>query len=87
VLQRAYYLGGILFTIATCIVIFVQEGQLFLTYAMSTIAGLGVGAALLLPWAMLPDVMSLDELQHGQRREGLFYSFFVFFEKVGLGYG
>ena len=50
--------------------------------------GIAVGCALLLPWAMLPDVMELDELQTGgQRREGLFYSFFVFFQKVGLGVG
>ncbi len=46
-----------------------------------------MAAGLLLPWSMLPDVVELDELQTGLRREGLFYSFFVFFQKVGLGTG
>ena len=51
---------------------------------MNICSGLGVGVGLLIPWAMLPDVMSLDELKTGQKREGLFYSFFVFL-KMCLG--
>lgn len=51
------------------------------------LGGIAVAAGLLLPWSMLPDVIELDELQTGMRREGLFYSFFVFFQKVGLGMG
>jgi GPH family glycoside/pentoside/hexuronide:cation symporter len=34
---------------------------------------------------MLPDVIELDELNTGQRREGIFYSFIVFLQKVCLG--
>jgi GPH family glycoside/pentoside/hexuronide:cation symporter len=36
---------------------------------------------------MLPDVIELDELQTGQRREGIFYGFMVFLQKVGLAFG
>ena len=60
--QRAFYIGGLFLTIATVMVTFIQEGQVVAIYFMSIFAGLGVGAALLLPWSMLPDVMSLDEL-------------------------
>ncbi|RQH19872.1 MFS transporter, partial [Okeania hirsuta] len=35
----------------------------------------------------LPDVIDLDELNTGQRREGIFYSFMVFLQKVGLAIG
>jgi glycoside/pentoside/hexuronide:cation symporter, GPH family len=48
-------------------------------------AGVGVSTAYLVPWSMLPDVIELDELQTGQRREGLFYSFMVFLQKICLG--
>jgi glycoside/pentoside/hexuronide:cation symporter, GPH family len=34
---------------------------------------------------MLPDVIELDELRTGQRREGIFYSFMVFLQKICLG--
>ena len=34
---------------------------------------------------MLPDVIELDELETGQRREGLFYSFMAFLQKICLG--
>jgi glycoside/pentoside/hexuronide:cation symporter, GPH family len=34
---------------------------------------------------MLPDVVDLDELETGERREGLFYSFMVFLQKICLG--
>jgi glycoside/pentoside/hexuronide:cation symporter, GPH family len=33
---------------------------------------------------MLPDVIELDELQTGQRREGVFYAFMVLLQKIGL---
>src|SRR5512136_1572914 len=36
---------------------------------------------------MLPDVIELDELETGQRREGIFYGFFVFMQKLGLSLG
>jgi GPH family glycoside/pentoside/hexuronide:cation symporter len=39
------------------------------------------------PWSMLPDVIELDELETGQRREGLFYGFFVFLQKLGISVG
>ena len=33
---------------------------------------------------MIPDVIELDELNTGQRREGIFYSFMVLLQKIGL---
>jgi len=50
-------------------------------------AGVGISVTYLIPWSMLPDVVELDELKTGIRREGVYYSFFVFFQKVGLSFG
>jgi glycoside/pentoside/hexuronide:cation symporter, GPH family len=51
---------------------------------LAVMAGVGVSTAYLIPWSMLPDVIELDELETGQRREGIFYSFMVLLQKVCL---
>jgi len=62
-----------------------QPGQTTQMYIFAFLAGLGVSTAYLIPWSMLPDVIELDELRTGQRREGIFYSFMVFLQKICLG--
>jgi GPH family glycoside/pentoside/hexuronide:cation symporter len=66
---------------------FLQPGQISLMYLLAVLAGFGVSTAYLIPWSMIPDVVDLDELNTGQRREGLFYSFMVFLQKLGLAVG
>ncbi|MGQ9489958.1 MAG: MFS transporter [Anaerolineae bacterium] len=56
-------------------------------YVLGALAGMGVATAYLVPWAMLPDVIELDELKTGKRREGAYYGFFVLLQKVGLAVG
>jgi GPH family glycoside/pentoside/hexuronide:cation symporter len=41
-------------------------------YVLAVMAGFGVSTAYLIPWSMMPDVIELDELTTGQRREGIF---------------
>ena len=47
-------------------------------------AGFGVSVAYLIPWSMIPDVIDADELNTGQRREGIYYSFMVLLQKFSL---
>ncbi|KAB8332458.1 MFS transporter [Scytonema tolypothrichoides VB-61278] len=83
--QAVYYMGMSLWMIAQVGLFFVQPGQVVLMYFLAVIAGFGVSTAYLVPWSMLPDVIELDELKTGQRREGIFYSFIVFAQKICLG--
>jgi GPH family glycoside/pentoside/hexuronide:cation symporter len=53
-------------------------------YLLAVMAGFGVSVAYLIPWSMIPDAIELDELNTGQRREGVFYSFMVLLQKFGL---
>ena len=53
----------------------------------AVMAGVGVSTAYLVPWSMIPDVIDLDELNTGQRREGIFYGFMVLLQKFGLALG
>lgn len=50
--------------------------------AAAIFAGLGYGAANAIPWAIVADVIEVDELKTGKRREGVFYGYLVFFRKL-----
>lgn len=62
----------------------VQPGQLVWMYTLGAVTGAGVATLYMVPFAMLPDVIDLDELQTGLRREGLYFSAIVFLQKLGL---
>lgn len=66
---------------------FLQPGQIVLMYLIGVMAGLGLSAAYIVPWSMLPDVVDLDELNTGYRREGVFYGFMVQLQKLGIALG
>ncbi len=85
--KMAYYAGMGIWLIAQAGLFLLQPGQTQLMYVLAIMAGLGVSTAYLIPWSMLPDVIDLDELRTGQRREGLFYAFMVLLQKVGLALG
>ena len=79
-----YYLGMVIWIIAQAALFLIQPGQIGLLYIGAVMAGFGVSVAYLIPWSMIPDVIELDELNTGQRREGVFYSFMVLLQKLGL---
>jgi glycoside/pentoside/hexuronide:cation symporter, GPH family len=83
--KATYFMGMSLWIIAQFGLFFLQPGQNILMYIFAVMAGCGVSTAYLIPWSMLPDVIELDELNTGQRREGIFYSFMVFLQKICLG--
>ena len=82
--KRAIYCWGMpLPVVALASLFFLAPGQEGLMYALGAIAGLGLATAYLVPWSMLPDVIDADELQTGERREGVFYSLVVQLQKLG----
>jgi GPH family glycoside/pentoside/hexuronide:cation symporter len=82
--RGVYFAGMSLWIIAQAGLLLLQPGQTGLLYLLAVMAGVGVSTAYLVPWSMLPDVIELDELTTGQRREGVFYAFMVFLQKLGL---
>ncbi|MBD3562351.1 MFS transporter, partial [Planktothrix sp. FACHB-1355] len=82
--KAVYFMGMSLWILAQGGLFFLQPSQISLMYVLAVMAGFGVSTAYLIPWSMLPDVIEMDELRTGQRREGIFYSFFVLLQKVGL---
>jgi len=85
--KAVYFMGMSLWIIAQAGLFFLQPGQLVFMYILAVMAGVGVSTAYLIPWSMMPDVIELDELRTGQRREGIFYGFMVMLQKIGLAIG
>ncbi|XP_075968958.1 sodium-dependent lysophosphatidylcholine symporter 1-B [Anarhichas minor] len=79
--------AGSLSVIPFMILVVCMKSNLIVTYIVSFAAGVGVAAAFLLPWSMLPDVVDDFKVQNPDStgHEALFYSFYVFFTKFASG--
>jgi GPH family glycoside/pentoside/hexuronide:cation symporter len=53
-----------------------------MAYILAALAGSGIATAYVLPWSMIPDIIEHDQLRTGQRREGSYYAFASFFQKL-----
>ncbi|MGB5595611.1 MAG: MFS transporter, partial [Crocosphaera sp.] len=82
-----YFMGTSVWIIAQVGLFLLQPGQVTFMFILAIMAGFGVSVAYLIPWSMVPDVIELDELETGQRREGVFYAFMVLLQKFGLALG
>lgn len=85
--KAVYFMGMGFWIIAQAGLFFLPRDRTDVMFFLAVLAGIGVATAYLVPWSMLTDVIDLDELNTGQRREGIFYSFMVFLQKLGLGLG
>ncbi|NEO87014.1 MAG: MFS transporter [Spirulina sp. SIO3F2] len=82
--KTVYLLGTSIWIVSALAIFGLQPGQIWQTYTLSVLIGVGISVAYLIPWSMVPDIIELDELQTGQRREGVFYGFMVLLQKMGL---
>ena len=85
--RNLYFLGSGIWILVQVALFFLQPGQQGILFGLCAIAGFGVATAYVVPWSILPDVIELDELKTGKRREGTFYSFMTLLQKVGLALG
>lgn len=82
--RKVYCVAIPLTLIAQAGLFLLQPGQVVAMYGIGILAGAGLAVAYLIPWSMLPDVVDLDELETGQRREGIFYGFVVQLQKIAI---
>lgn len=79
-----YLLGAVVWIGVQMALFFLAPTQTGLIIPIAILGGAGVSIAYLVPWAMMPDVIEYDEWETGQRREGIFYGFMVFMQKIGI---
>ena len=85
--KNLYFLGSGIWILVQIGLFFLQPGQTSFLYGLCILAGFGVATAYVVPWSILPDVIELDELNTGCRREGTFYAFMTLLQKIGLALG
>ncbi|KAL5015874.1 hypothetical protein ScPMuIL_005463 [Solemya velum] len=85
--KTTYAAGMILFIPTQMAQLYLPAGDPYSFFPLLFLGGISVSIALLLPWSMLPDVLDEFMIQKGTRKDALFYSFYVFFNKLATGLG
>ncbi|MCJ7694870.1 MAG: MFS transporter [Anaerolineaceae bacterium] len=81
--RKAYIIGVAFWAVVMCGLILVKpETPLWVLMIMCVLAGVGLSAAQVLPWAIIPDAIEWDEYQTGERHEGVFYSLITLLGKI-----
>ena len=82
--KRLAYAAGIAFWAVVQVVLITMNASspLSLILFLCGLAGIGVGAAHVLPWSIIPDAIEWDEYQTGERHEGMFYSLVTLMQKI-----
>ncbi len=82
--KRKSYIFGMLFlsTVMISLIFIPPTLGLGIVLTLAALAGVGVSAVHVLPWAMIPDAVEVDELDSGARHEGMFYALVTLFRKI-----
>ncbi|NPV74807.1 MAG: MFS transporter [Anaerolineae bacterium] len=82
--KRLAYSAGVAFwaLVQLALITLNASAALPLIFTLCVLAGVGVSAAHVLPWSILPDAIEWDEWQTGQRHEGMFYSLITLAQKI-----
>ncbi len=82
--KRLAYTAGIAFWAVVQLVLITlnPSSALPLILGLCVLAGIGISAAHVLPWSIIPDAIEWDEWQTGERHEGMFYSLITLAQKV-----
>ena len=80
--KRAYIIAVAIWVAVMVAIGFIPQGAKLPIYILAGLAGFGVAAAHVIPTAMSPDVMEVDELMSGHRQEGIYAGIEVFIDKV-----
>ncbi|MEJ2511618.1 MAG: glycoside-pentoside-hexuronide (GPH):cation symporter [Anaerolineales bacterium] len=81
--RKAYIFGMIYLSSVLIYLAFIDpNSSMPVILTICFLAGLGVSAVHVLPWAMIPDAVEVDEMNTGNRHEGMFYSLITLLRKI-----
>ncbi len=85
--RETYFMGMGITATMTLPILFIPEGYVALLVTVLLLAGIGDAANQLASNSMVPDTVEVDELQSGERREGIIYGAWTFCLKLGMALG
>ncbi|MBN1246654.1 MAG: MFS transporter, partial [Anaerolineae bacterium] len=80
--RQAYTISMASWAVVMLSIFLVPQGAKAPVYVLGALAGFGVSAAHVIPSAMTPDVMEVDELMSGRRQEGVYAGIMTFIDKL-----
>jgi GPH family glycoside/pentoside/hexuronide:cation symporter len=83
--RMAFILGSITWAVVLMGLSAIRSDQLVLAYVLAGLSGFGIATAFVVPWSMVPDIIEFDQAETGERREGSYYAFASFFQKLATG--
>ncbi|UCD58873.1 MAG: MFS transporter [Candidatus Hydrogenedentota bacterium] len=79
--SRALILASVVFALST----YYHQGTWLVWIILAILAGFAYGSTVALPPSMMADVIDLDQLQTGRRREGAYFGIWSFIDKAAVG--
>jgi GPH family glycoside/pentoside/hexuronide:cation symporter len=79
--SRALLLSSVIFALST----YYHQGTWLVWIILAVLAGFAYGCTVALAPSMMADVIDLDELQTGRRREGAYFGVWSFIDKAAVG--
>jgi GPH family glycoside/pentoside/hexuronide:cation symporter len=82
--KRWAYISGVSFLAVILIILslLTPETSFIFIIGLCVLAGIGVSAMHVMPWAILPDAIEFGEWKTGERQEGMYYSLITLAQKV-----
>lgn len=81
--KTSYYIGTIIWIILVPVLFVVDAATpIWVIFVIAGLIGIGTSGAAFSPWAMLPDVLDVDQLATGKRRQGTYAGVMTFLRKL-----
>jgi len=85
--RKSFIISTALWSSATIVLIFMSSPEMYAISKMFVIIpvalmGFGAGGVALLPWAMLPETMDVEELISGERKDAIYSGFLTFIRQL-----
>jgi len=85
--KGAYFVGMIIFILPLLIISFLSQGTPAVIYTLSAVAGIGLSAAHVIPYSIIPDCIEYDEMKTGEKRAGAYFGMESFLRQLSSSLG
>jgi len=82
--KETFIIGLFVFIVAMGLLPFHPREVTLFIYVIMVIAGFGSGAYFIFPYAIMPEIIDVDELSTGTRREGMYFGIYFLMLKVAV---